>query len=462
MEEEEGKVSESPIVKEDGLAKEEIWCLKRVGRSSDWLHLFDNTEVTLGRALNVTYQLLSPTCPLMISRQHCKFKQNEDGQWTVTDKKSLNGVWVNGTRIVPERAWPLTAGDSVRLGVPVEGAQVEFDYVLVRDSLQAVAPFLLGVQTSFDPPAPPRVKNTKRRLEVQDSDLTGSPESQAKLYRSANVDKSLGLPCPIGDSPLPPPQQPQSGEVAGPSVAPTQLDGPQPILHSSLSPAHVPQRSDSLHMFGNRVRHSQQQDCASLEEMREPQALQQQNISLQQEKMRLEVERRQQQEENLKKQLECALQEQRKVIEELKCSRQGFEEILQAKDKELEMTKEEKEQAQAQKDEVVIQMTDVLENELQCIICSELFIEAVTLSCAHSFCQHCIDSWRKRSVACPICRQDILSQTRSLVLDNCIDRMVESLSTELKERRQALIAERKGERPVDSSSNNSTSSVAIQ
>lgn len=93
------------------------------------------------------------------------------------------------------------------------------------------------------------------------------------------------------------------------------------------------------------------------------------------------------------------------MIGELALSRQGFEEILLAKNKELEVTKvylvnvfffsplyistcfcfrgftpfhllqEEKEKARAQKEEVVTQVTEVLENELQCIICSELFIE---------------------------------------------------------------------------------------
>ena len=35
----------------------------------------------------------------------------------------------------------------------------------------------------------------------------------------------------------------------------------------------------------------------------------------------------------------------------------------------------EKEKERAQKEEVVTQMTEVMENELQCIICSELFIQ---------------------------------------------------------------------------------------
>ncbi|KAK6489645.1 E3 ubiquitin-protein ligase rnf8-B-like [Huso huso] len=71
------------------------------------------------------------------------------------------------------------------------------------------------------------------------------------------------------------------------------------------------------------------------------------------------------------------------------------------------------------------------------------FPQAVTLNCAHSFCSHCINQWRKRKDECPICRQNLFSQTRSLVLDNCIDRMVENLSSEMKERRESLIRERK-------------------
>ncbi|KAJ8275369.1 hypothetical protein COCON_G00099940 [Conger conger] len=416
--EEDGKVSACSAA-EDASTKEEIWCLKRVGKTSDWLRLFEDTEVTLGRALNVTYQLLSLSCPLMISRQHCVFKQNEYGQWTVTDKKSLNGVWVNGTRIGAEQPWSLSAGDSVRLGVPVEGVQVEFEYVLVRDVLQAVRAFLLPPRSGGGATAMRRAKRSKRKLEGAEPES----ESRAKLFRCDTEGVPETQPCPASQTPL------QPGEAPGPSVAP-KSPGVAPE-----SPGVAPQspRSDlspaRSHRHGDRDRqaHGRQQAGSLPDPLRCE-----------------EVEKTQQEEEELKKRLEEALLERRKVMEELKCSRQGFEEILQAKDKELEVTKEEKEQARAQKDEVMIQMTDVLENELQCIICSELFIEAVTLSCAHSFCLHCIGAWRRRSGACPICRQDILSQTRSLVLDNCIDRMVESLSVELKQRRLALIAERKG------------------
>lgn len=41
---------------------------------------------------------------------------------------------------------------------------------------------------------------------------------------------------------------------------------------------------------------------------------------------------------------------------------------------------EEKEKMQAQKEEVLSHVNDVLENELQCIICSEYFIEVIISS----------------------------------------------------------------------------------
>lgn len=168
--------------------------------------------------------------------------------------------------------------------------------------------------------------------------------------------------------------------------------------------------------------------------------------TFQEEEQHLQDLEKEQGEEDLKQQLVQALQEHRALMEELNRSKKDFEAIIQAKNRELEQTKEEKEKVQAQKEEVLSQMNDVLENELQCIICSEYFIEAVTLNCAHSFCSYCIKEWMKRKIECPICRKDIESKTYSLVLDNCINKMVDNLSSEVKERRIALIRERKAKR----------------
>ncbi|NP_001135572.1 E3 ubiquitin-protein ligase RNF8 [Xenopus tropicalis] len=255
------------------------WYLRRCGRSEESLPLPDGEEVTMGRGLGVTYQLKPTLCPLMISRTHCLFKQNVRGEWTVTDNKSLNGVWRNKERLEPHKAYTLS------------------------------------------------VKELKQIFQQEQHNMGGRKRAE--------------------------------------------------------------------------------------------------------------------EEEHLKEQLAQALQEHTQLMQELNRNKNDFEQIIQAKNKELQETKEEKEKVRAQKEEVLNHMNDVLDNELQCIICSEHFIEAVTLNCAHSFCSYCIKSWRKRKEECPICRQEILSETRSLVLDNCIDSMVAKLSPEMKNRRAALILERK-------------------
>ncbi|KAJ7988020.1 hypothetical protein DPEC_G00319300 [Dallia pectoralis] len=463
----------SPTVEDDDeSAKKEIWCLSPVGKDLERLLLNENTEVTIGRGLNVTYQLLSQNCPLMISRRHCSFKQREDGQWTVTDMKSVNGVWVNEQRIPVDQAHLLRPGDTIKLGVPVVGAKVEYEYILERQCLAITPRRAKGADEGALVTS--RSKKTKRKS--NSDELEPSTSSKSKLYRRSASDKSGGQACPT-DEPRGRPETMVWGEEAGPSVLQCQGQDLPPewpgrdlssvqmysqniqVLHDRLGDTQ--RRMEAL----ERVEGQQQDDSNREEQVKELQSqlellraqlnrMKMLEKSISETEKRLELQKTQHEEEGLKKQLEEedlkkqlkeALLEQRKVIEELALSRRGFEDVIKAKDKELEVTKEEKERARAQKEEVVTQITEVLENELQCIICSELFIQAVTINCTHSFCLHCIREWRKRKDECPICRQAILSQTRSLVLDNCIDGMVVQLSLEMKQRRQELILQRKAQ-----------------
>lgn len=451
---------ESAATEEDECSELEVFCLMRVGRNLDWLRLFENTEITIGRGVDVTYQLSSRSCPLMISRLHCVFKQKGDGEWTVTDKKSLNGVWVNGNRIPADEAHQLRLGDSIQLGVPVTGTPVEFDYILVQRPLRDIKKYLAKVYKE-GAKAPCVAKKPKRKLTVEEAEPS---TSKPKLYRGSHADKSFAKPCP-----------------------PSAVERQKRLSHcqpEQTEPNRQVQETDqpcdlgSLQMYSQNILllreqvHNTQRQVASLEgQPRQADPLRDEQIrelqgqletlrakmnhmktlekSFSETKRQLEAAKTQQQEELLKKQLEEALQEQKKIIDELALSRQGFEETLLAKNKELEATKQEKEKVRAQKEEVVTQVTEVLENELQCIICSELFIKAVILNCAHSFCSHCIKQWRQKKDECPICRQTIRSQTRCLALDNCIDRMVENLSQEMKVRRETLITERKAADSVE-------------
>lgn len=453
--------AESCAAEDDECSDSEVFCLMRVGRNSDWLRLFEHTEITIGRGVDVTHQLLSPSCPLMISRLHCTFKQRDDGQWTVMDKKSLNGVWVNGNRIPAEESHQLKLGDSIQLGVPVMENKVEFDYILVQRPLRDIKLYLAKGHRE-GAKAAHASKKPKRKLAVEEVEPS---TSKPKLYRCASADKSFAKPCPL--SHLKPQQrlghtQPRE---TGPSRQIQEADRPSEDSNTPCDLDNLLMYSQNILLLREQVDETKRQ-VASLEgEPRQSDPLREEQVrelqgqletlrakmhrmetlekSFSETKRQLEEQKTQQQEELLKKQLDEALQEQKKVIDELALSRQGFEEILLAKNKELEVTKEEKEKARAQKEEVVTQVTEVLENELQCIICSELFIEAVILNCAHSFCCYCIKQWRKKKDECPICRQAIQSQTRCLALDNCINSMVENLSLDMKARRQTLITERK-------------------
>ncbi|XP_063078760.1 E3 ubiquitin-protein ligase rnf8 isoform X2 [Engraulis encrasicolus] len=505
---------------EDDVVENEIWCLQRVGKETDWLHLLENTEVTVGRGMDVTHRLLSLSCPLMISRKHCIFNQTVSGQWTVTDNMSVNGVMVNKERIPAGAPHVLDEGDTISIGLPVNSAAVEYEYKLARRHEQEVKGFLarpLGPGVYSKNLAKHKMAKRKRST-TDDNDVcpSSSPSSKSKAQRKCASPNSHRHQHQQHQSPshsptrhhpptLPPPPDPSalSERTQGLSTASQEAGPSDPTSTNNITSVHrskrtTPTATAPVEDFASGASDSEStehqdlgslQDCsqnmlalreqvestqrqvAALEgqlqggcEQEDPRGLRARLEALRDElrshqkqalnrmkslektycdeERRLEMEKSQQKEEGIRKQLEQALQEHRKVIEELKNSCQGFEEILQAKDKELE---EEKEKAKAQKAEVVTQMTEVLESELQCIICSELFIEAVTLNCAHSFCLHCIRAWRQRKDECPICRQAIRSEARSLVLDNCIDRMVEQLSADMKERRHTLITQRKGE-----------------
>uniref|UniRef100_A0A3Q3DHR3 Tripartite motif-containing protein 35-like n=1 Tax=Hippocampus comes TaxID=109280 RepID=A0A3Q3DHR3_HIPCM len=68
----------------------------------------------------------------------------------------------------------------------------------------------------------------------------------------------------------------------------------------------------------------------------------------------------------------------------------------------------------------------VLEDELSCPVCCEIFKEPVVLKCSHSFCRACLQQfWNKKAARreCPICRRkcSLTEPTVSLALKNVAD-----------------------------------------
>ncbi|NXI78472.1 RNF8 ligase, partial [Rhipidura dahli] len=493
------------------------WCLRRVGASCDWLLLEAGTQVTIGRGLDITYQLVSKTCPLMISRKHCVFQQNAEGQWTVKDNKSLNGVWLNKQRLDPSKVYPIAEGDRIQLGVPLENRETaEYEYEVIQDEWEKIRPFL-AQRSDLGKAKSSRTKRKFSLEELETSASEGPSNSRCKRDRMSCDNEPLDKSCGHVEEAK---RLTEKMDVKLLSPGPSEGDtGPEPgsPVHSKKA-VTVPQKDQkgsslaeswtSLKMLRKslvdtmklKVKVQEKQTAVlnvkqkhrkcdqkeilvmeqELQELQNQLCMEQEHQQQQveelertfcKEQQKLEGENWQQGEENLKEQLAQVLQEasdyesriayngilitsgmvllqHRALMEELNRNKKDFEEIIRAKNKELEETKEEKEKVRAQKEEVLNQMNDVLENELQCTICSEHFIEVVTLNCAHSFCSYCISEWTKRKVECPICRQEIKSKTRSLVLDNCIDRMVENLDVEMKEHRLTLIRQRKEKQKV--------------
>ena len=76
--------------------------------------------------------------------------------------------------------------------------------------------------------------------------------------------------------------------------------------------------------------------------------------------------------------------------------------------------------------------------------CCKPSSQATSLNCSHVFCKLCISQWMKVKKECPNCRTPITSQVQALALDSYIDRMVEQLNDDLKQRRKELLESRKG------------------
>ncbi|XP_045466430.1 E3 ubiquitin-protein ligase CHFR-like [Harmonia axyridis] len=81
-------------------------------------------------------------------------------------------------------------------------------------------------------------------------------------------------------------------------------------------------------------------------------------------------------------------------------------------------------------------------SELECSICQELYINATTLNCAHSFCSSCIMRWRSQRNHCPICRRPIEFANPSMVLDNLVKKLVSAMDQNNREQRNKMVADR--------------------
>merc|ERR1711936_1418880 len=86
---------------------------------------------------------------------------------------------------------------------------------------------------------------------------------------------------------------------------------------------------------------------------------------------------------------------------------------------------------------------ELAETQLQCAVCSELYVEATSINCGHTFCNYCITEWMKKKANCPVCRTDIKQTAQCKVLDEYVDKVYDQFVGEGgKIQRQTLKEER--------------------
>jgi len=86
---------------------------------------------------------------------------------------------------------------------------------------------------------------------------------------------------------------------------------------------------------------------------------------------------------------------------------------------------------------------ELAETQLQCAVCSELYVEATSINCGHTFCNYCITEWMKKKANCPVCRTDIKQTAQCKVLDEYVDKVYDQFVGEGgKMQRQTLKEER--------------------
>jgi len=73
---------------------------------------------------------------------------------------------------------------------------------------------------------------------------------------------------------------------------------------------------------------------------------------------------------------------------------------------------------------------ELAETQLQCAVCNELFVEATSINCGHTFCHYCIHEWKKKKPNCPVCRTDIKHLVQCKVLDEYTDKVYEQFVSE--------------------------------
>ena len=91
----------------------EIHPRKDLGGGQGWAHIFDQGEVTIGRASSNDVTLQDPQ--RVVSSRHAEIRRKSDA-CVLVDVGSTNGTSINEQQLAPQREYPLQDGDRIVIG----------------------------------------------------------------------------------------------------------------------------------------------------------------------------------------------------------------------------------------------------------------------------------------------------------------------------------------------------------
>ncbi|XP_046396810.1 E3 ubiquitin-protein ligase rnf8-B-like [Ischnura elegans] len=92
-----------------------------------------------------------------------------------------------------------------------------------------------------------------------------------------------------------------------------------------------------------------------------------------------------------------------------------------------------------EKTEIPQSVAEAMESELLCSVCNDMLVKAITLNCSHTFCEACLEQWKKKNKICPVCRCRILHQCHSRTIDSFIERILPHLPEDIQQRRKEVL-----------------------
>lgn len=91
---------------------------------------------------------------------------------------------------------------------------------------------------------------------------------------------------------------------------------------------------------------------------------------------------------------------------------------------------------------------ELLENDLCCAICREIYINPVILNCSHSFCKFCLNAWLAKHDQCPSCRIDTIFHAENLALRDIVSKMVVKMPAQYQEARVEAVKAREKQEEI--------------